>query len=67
MESNHPLLASAGGGLDQSSTTRQRHHSGYVGDGRLIAAGAASFLAVTVTAPVFVYHYRPQSGRREES
>lgn len=29
------LLASTRGGLDQSATLRKRHHSSYVGDGRL--------------------------------
>ena len=36
LESIHPLLASAGGGLDQSATTGKRRHCEYVGDGRLI-------------------------------
>jgi len=36
LEPLHPLLASAGGGLDQSATTlRKRHHSSYVVDGCL--------------------------------
>ena len=35
MESQHPLLASAGGGLDQSTTSGKSCQNGYVGNGRL--------------------------------
>jgi hypothetical protein len=36
MEWQHPLLASAGGGLDQSASTRKWHQSSQVVDCRLI-------------------------------
>jgi hypothetical protein len=35
LESRHPLLASAVGGLDQSTASRKRHRTGYVVDGCL--------------------------------
>ena len=39
----HPLLASAGGGLDQSTPYRKRPRTGYVGDGRLIGGRGVIF------------------------
>ncbi len=35
MEPQHPLLATAGGGLDQFADTGKRHHGGYQGGGCL--------------------------------
>ena len=35
LESNHPLLASAGGGLDRSTISGKHHPSDYIGAGRL--------------------------------
>jgi hypothetical protein len=37
------LLASAGGRLDQSTTSRKHHPSDYVGDGRLIRGRGVIF------------------------
>jgi hypothetical protein len=43
MEPQHPLLASAGSGLDQSTSTGKRYRSSYVGGGRLIGGRGVIF------------------------
>jgi hypothetical protein len=43
MEPRHSLLASAGGGLDQSTATGKRHRSSYVDGGRLIGGRGVIF------------------------
>jgi hypothetical protein len=43
MEPKHPLLAAAGGGLDQSATDRKQRPCGYVDDGRLIGGRGVIF------------------------
>ena len=43
MEQQHPLLASAGGGLDQSTASRNRPRTGYVVDGYLTGGRGVIF------------------------
>jgi hypothetical protein len=44
MESQHRLLTSAGGGLDQSTITMKRRHCGYVIHGCLIGGKGINIL-----------------------
>ena len=43
MEPQHPLLATAGGGLDQFDDTGKRHHGVYLGSGCLTGSRGVSF------------------------